>query len=72
MTGLHILSLYKNDEVLLFHTLHRHIFKMEQAKIARVQKDLLESAKKQNLENIKTLRRPFTKKMIFQQMDQAT
>ena len=31
MTGLHILSLYKNDEVLLFHTLHRHRFKMEQA-----------------------------------------
>ena len=53
MTGLHILSLYKNDEVLLFHTLHKHKFKMEQAKTARVQKDLLETAKKQNLEILK-------------------
>ena len=53
MTGLHILSLYNNDEVLLFHTLHKHKFKMELAKTARVQKDLLETAKKQNLEILK-------------------
>ena len=53
MTGLHILSLYKDDELLLYHTLHKHKFKLEQAKIAKVQKDLLETAKKQNLESLK-------------------
>ena len=53
MTGLHILSLYKDDEVLLFHTLHKHKHKMELAKTARVQKYLLETAKKQNLKILK-------------------
>ena len=52
MTGLHILSLYKDDEILLFHTLRKHRFKLEQAKIAKVQKDLLETVKK-NLEILK-------------------
>ena len=49
MTGLNILSLYKFDEILLFHTLHKHKIKLKQAKISKVQKNLLETAKKQNL-----------------------
>ena len=53
MAGLQILSLYKDDEVLIFHTLHKHKFKLEQARISRVQKYLLETAKKQNLELLK-------------------
>ena len=65
MTGLHILSLYKNDEVLLFHTLHRHKFKMELANIARVQKDLLDHAKKQNLEILKHSDDPLERRRFF-------
>ena len=65
MTGLHILSLYKDDEVLLFHTLHKHKHKMELAKTARVQKDLLETAKKQNLEILKHSDDPLERRCFF-------
>ena len=51
--GLHILSLYKDDEMMLFHSLHKFKFKLEQEKTARLQKELLETAKKHNLESLK-------------------
>ena len=51
--GLHIMSLYKEDELLLYHSLRKHKFNMEQSKITKLQKDLLDTAKKQNLETLK-------------------
>ena len=65
MIGLHILSLYKDDEVLLFHILHKHKFKIELAKTARVQKDLLETAKKQNFEILKHSYDPLGRRCFF-------
>ena len=51
--GLHILYLYKDDEIMLFHTLHKFKFKLEQEKTARLQKKFIETAKKHNVESLK-------------------
>ena len=51
--GLHLMSLYKEDELLLYHSLCKHKFNLEHSKITRMQKDLLDTAKKQNLESLK-------------------
>ena len=47
------MSLYKEDELLLYHSLRNHKFNMKQSKISKLQKELLDTAKKQNLETLK-------------------
>ena len=47
-TGLHLMYLFKDDELLLYHFFRKQKFNLEQTKITMIQKDLLDTAKIQN------------------------
>ena len=53
MRGFNIISMYKGDEEGMFKALSAHKFNLEQNKVSKLQYQILDAAKKQNLHSLK-------------------
>ena len=63
--GLTIIDMYKGDELMLFTCLERQKFQMEREKISKLQQNLLDTAKKQNLEQLQYSDDPLERRRCF-------